>query len=311
MKIIITGLPLFAKRLCDDLNQLDTENKYFFYNTYYSKLDLFKFFLHLPFVNTVISMNGVSDRSRTLNWVLLWKKKLVLQWMGTDALLVMERFSNKTIFRKYVDYGLNFIDSPWLKEELNFAEITNQEAQFKYSLHTNLNLSVTKKIQALSYISSSRKEFYGLERVLNLANLFPDVQFLIIGMDEPETNEYKNVRFLGWVTENEVAKLMTESLIFLRLTEHDGFSVSVIEALCFGCEVISSLPSEFLHHAPITSSAENVMNFVLEVCKRNEYKVNKELISNIWIKYDKKRILNSYNDIISKVSSNQFFYEKK
>lgn len=39
--------------------------------------------------------------------------------MGTDALLAMERFKNGTIYRKYIDAGVNWVDSPWLMEEVS------------------------------------------------------------------------------------------------------------------------------------------------------------------------------------------------
>jgi hypothetical protein len=39
-------------------------------------------------------------------------------------------------------------------------------------------------------------------------------------------------------------KAVKETPIFLRLTDHDGFSVAAIEALSYGAEVLMSLPSD-------------------------------------------------------------------
>ena len=75
MLVLVNGLPLFSKRLVKDLNSLDKNNTYVFADTYYSLWDKIKFFTLLPFSKIVISFNGVSDNSGSLNWVLKFKKK--------------------------------------------------------------------------------------------------------------------------------------------------------------------------------------------------------------------------------------------
>ena len=96
--IIIVGLPLFAKKMAKDLGETDRSKIFLACDTYYSLKDKILFFFILPFSSMVISFNGVSDKSGTLEWVLRWKKKLIFQWMGTDALLAMERFKNGYIY---------------------------------------------------------------------------------------------------------------------------------------------------------------------------------------------------------------------
>ena len=86
MRVLINGLPLFAKRLADELQKYDPQSSYIFLDTYNSKWAQLLFFIYLPFSDCVISMNGVTDNSGSLNLVLKWKKKLILQWMGTDIL---------------------------------------------------------------------------------------------------------------------------------------------------------------------------------------------------------------------------------
>ncbi|HOV11236.1 MAG TPA: hypothetical protein PLL90_05695, partial [Bacteroidales bacterium] len=105
MNIILTGLPLFARRLCEELSSFDQNNKYYFYNTYYSRKDRVRFLLRLPFADRVISLNGVSDRSGSMDWVLRFRKKLVMLWQGTDVMLAKERFETNTILLKYIRYA--------------------------------------------------------------------------------------------------------------------------------------------------------------------------------------------------------------
>ncbi|MDP4798113.1 MAG: hypothetical protein NWR50_04550, partial [Crocinitomicaceae bacterium] len=97
MRVLINGLPYFSERFAKDLKEFDKKSSFIFLDTYNSKLAQLKFLFLLPFADCVISFNGVTDNSGSLNYVVKWKKKLILQWMGTDALLAMERFKNKTI----------------------------------------------------------------------------------------------------------------------------------------------------------------------------------------------------------------------
>lgn len=76
MRVLINGLPLFAKRLADELQKYDHKSSYIFLDTYNSKWAQLLFFIYLPFSDCVISMNGVTDNSGSLNLVLKWKKKI-------------------------------------------------------------------------------------------------------------------------------------------------------------------------------------------------------------------------------------------
>jgi len=133
MLVLINGLPLFSKRLADDLNSFDASIRFVFCDTYNSKVQQLKFLALLPFADLVISMNGVTDNSGSLNAVLKLNKKLVMQWQGTDSLLAMERFKNGTIKRDYIDHAIHFVDSSWLFDELTSINLQPQHLPFKFA----------------------------------------------------------------------------------------------------------------------------------------------------------------------------------
>ena len=91
MKFLFNGLSLFGRKLVKDLAAFDSRHSYHFYDTYTSRLDQLKFICALPFADAVVSINGVSDPSGSLNAVLAMKKKLILHWQGTDVMLAMQR----------------------------------------------------------------------------------------------------------------------------------------------------------------------------------------------------------------------------
>ena len=89
MKFIFNGLPYFGKKLVNDLNDFAPQNSFSFFDTYSSKVEQIKFASSLPFSNLVISMNGVSEKSGSLDLVLKLKKRLLMQWQGTDVLIAL------------------------------------------------------------------------------------------------------------------------------------------------------------------------------------------------------------------------------
>lgn len=243
MRVIISGLPFFGKNLSQKLSTAYPESSFVFLNTYYSKWDQLRFLLFVPFADLVISMNGVTDKSGSLNWVLFWKKKLLMQWQGTDSLLAMERYKNGSIIRKYIDSATHFVDSDWLEEELQSIEITPIRQTFK-CIQPIDRVEHYNEIQAMSYIAENRKEFYGYNYLIFLAEHFPNITFSVCGMEKPNQGEPTNIRFLGWINREVFIQELREHPIFLRLTEHDGYPVSVIEALSSGAEILMTWPDE-------------------------------------------------------------------
>jgi hypothetical protein len=302
MRVLINGLPLFAERLALQLKKYDSNSSYIFLDTYNSKWAQLKFFLLLPFSDCVISMNGVSDRSGSLDLVVKWKKKLVLQWMGTDALLAMERFANKTIDRKYMDYGHNFVDSEWLMDELKSIQLEPEYLHFK-SVEASPNGHTYEKITVVSYIAENRQEFYGMKRIAEIARKFPEIEFHLYGLNSSETPTTKNVIFHGWVKAEVFIEVLRKTPVFLRLTDHDGFSVSVIEALGCGCDVIMSLPFELTHLARNSEEVIEQMNKTIEKVKARGMKPNSEMIEIVKLRYNRETLAKNYIEKLKQIVS--------
>ena len=212
MLILINGLPLFSKKLAEDLNKSD-KHKYIFLDTYYKRMDLLKFFVLLPFAKVFISFNGVSDKSGTLDWVIKMKKRLIMFWHGTDAVLAKGRFENGTINKTYIDYASHFSDAPWLKEELKLLIPEMKIANFK-TFEIKKMVEPFKKVQILSYIGKGKESFYGLPWILEASEMFPNIDFHIVGVDGPKDKKMSNVKFHGWVDSGKMNKLYAESPIF-------------------------------------------------------------------------------------------------
>jgi glycosyltransferase involved in cell wall biosynthesis len=293
MRVLINGLPLFSKRLAEDLQEFDPSSSYHFLDTYNSKFAQIKFLLLLPFADCVISMNGVSDNSGSLNWVLRLRKKLIMQWMGTDVILALERFKKGTIERKYIDYSENLVDAQWLMDELNQLEVSAKLVHFKYIL-SGIPINCYEKISVMSYIAQTRQEFYGLEMILKAANKFPDIAFLLYGIKDTKYACPENVKLMGWRSESEFAKALKSASVFLRLPEHDGFSAAVIEAMGFGCEVIWTFPGTNAIY--IKNSEELIENLVMtfQKIKARDFRPNLYSREFVLEKFNKEQVIKNY-----------------
>jgi len=293
MHVLLNGLPLFGNRLAKDLQHFSPKDKFLFYNTYYNKFDKLKFYLQAPFTDLFISMNGVSDKSGSLEKAFKTGKPIVMQWMGTDILLAHERSKKNALFTKYLDKATHFVDAPWMKNELNNLGLNAILVPFKW---TEIRKEVLPygRVQVATYIPESRSEFYGWKSVLKLATAFPDIPFFVMGANDLHGIIPENVRLLGWIDEKEFKRKLEQSAIFLRLPEHDGYSVSVMEALASGCEVLTTMPFE---KGFCVKNDDEIMEAFL-ACLDKIYKLelypNKEHITFANENYNREKVMSNY-----------------
>jgi len=281
MRVLLCGLELFGNRLAKQLNQHFPDSKFYYCNTYYSTIGKIQFLVLLPFVDMVISLNGVTDYSKSMNWVFKFKKKLLFVWQGTDALLALQRNKNGTICRKYIDNAYHFVDSPWLESEVKSLRLHPKRVMFKPIL-VNTPMLKHETITVTTYISQTRKEFYGYNRVVELARAFPDYTFNVFGMHSVSKSYPLNINFWGWSSHEAFLSQLKKTSIFLRLVEHDGLSVSLLEALSYGCEVLSTMPFECCHHTLNSKSDIKTFSRVVEMIRNRQYATNTNNIE--WVR---------------------------
>ncbi len=88
------------------------------------------------------------------------------------------------------------------------------------------------RFRVLTYLPAPRRGFYGEKRVYALAVSMPAIKILVIGNGEPDPAAPPNVRFCGHV--QDAGELIDAATILVRLPEHDGTSLMVLEALARG-----------------------------------------------------------------------------
>jgi len=237
MRVLIVGLPLFAKRLQEDLSSFDPENTYYCLDTYYNKWHKIKAYFLIPRVDVVYSINGTLNKSRVFDRAIKLKKKLMMTWVGTDVTKTKKLTSVNEL---YLNYAHHYCEVEWIQKELKELNIGAQILNFfNFKEKKELQFPDSKQLSILCYISKNREKYYGWDAVIHSAIQNPNVSYHIVGT-EGLGDQPSNVHCHGWVSDME--PYFNEVHCTIRFVEHDGLSGFVLESLYRGKQVLYSEP---------------------------------------------------------------------
>lgn len=195
-----------------------------------------------------------------VNYGFLWRffvlakalrKTTVNHWLGTDVLYAATDKGYKWKARMaslFIDKQLAV--APHLIQELGNIGIVAEEAPIvSQPIPSTVRPSGPVELQALAYLPDEWEEFYGASVVYQLAQKFPQVQFLIVGATRERQTDLPNVSSLGWVPDVEMEEIYRMAPILIRVTQHDGLAKMVLEALAKGNQVIYSYDFPYCHRA--------------------------------------------------------------
>jgi hypothetical protein len=191
--------------------------------------------------------------------------KIIIQWTGTDVLYFTSPKTPINWIKKIIIKNMqkirskkiiNITVSKWLKDELKTEGIpTYYFPRTTIDNRKLLPLDETQKksIDFLSYVPLTKYVFYGGQYMIKLAKELPKYTFALV---VPDITDHKklpnldipNLTFYPKLTFREVQKMYLKSKCFLRLTEHDGLSLSVLEALYYKLQVIWTYNFPYVTH---------------------------------------------------------------
>src|SRR5206468_2826437 len=130
----------------------------------------------------------------------------------------------------------NVSDGPWLVDEL--ADIGDKAEHLPVTAVAAANppQPLRSAFRDLSYLPDPRPEFYRDARVYAIAGAMLDVEFAVTGAGGRNPAAPPNVRFLGYVS--DTAAQIDASPVLLRLPDHDGKSMLVLETLARARHVV-------------------------------------------------------------------------
>jgi glycosyltransferase involved in cell wall biosynthesis len=86
----------------------------------------------------------------------------------------------------------------------------------------------------------------GLLRFVRAAALIPEVRFVVAGrwddsaVDELRAAASENVTLTGWIEQEELESLYRRASVYVQASRHEGFGLSVAEAMLAGCVPVVS-----------------------------------------------------------------------
>ncbi len=288
MKVLIVGLPLFAKRLRDDLAEFDPSNKYYVLDTYYSKKDRIKAQLLIPRVDVVYSINGTLGTSRAFDLAFKKGKKVMMTWVGTD---VTKARRNKSPNKLYLEKAHHYCEVGWIQDELKLVNINAKVLNFfNFKEAKQPSMPAGDQLNILTYISKNREAYYGWAPIMEAATRNPNVKFSVVGTDgEGLDGKPDNVDVLGWV--ENMDELFEKCHATIRFVEHDGLSGFVLESLYRGKHVIYSEPLEHCHYVTSGEDISRTVEQLQQKCVDNTLSLNEEGISFIHNNFNRSSIL--------------------
>lgn len=180
----------------------------------------------------------------------------------------------------------------------NYADVPTKE------------LSMAKTFQILFLGRVERRKGSGLlfELCEKLKHL-PEVEFYIAGKinnkyksKANELNRYKNIKFLGFITDENKGELLSTASLFLFLSKRDTFPFTLLEALSHGIPVISiwKPAAQILRSGWVEIVDRDVDVLILNIMKKydawkkskDEYhKIRKEIMEDTQKRYNKEKIM--------------------
>lgn len=257
----------------------------------------------------------------------LWIKKypiLIVHWIGTDVLDALNESDKKSRFlkldsaiwkrlflRKQKRGGLiNFAGSPWLVNELASLGIIATYLPLTTIGGNKLNSTrseIIKDVDFLSYVPYNRFHFYGGDKIINLAERWPEYTFLLIHPDLDEVpldlsqKMPSNMILSSRIDSEKMSEMYRRSKYFIRYTKHDGLSLSVLEALSYKLHVLWTY--DFPHTIKIESldQISNLIPKLVEGWSPNNAGYT-YVTENFSVEKWRTDFVNSINDSLSHIS---------
>lgn len=190
----------------------------------------------------------------TLILARMFRKKVILHWIGTDVY----NYTHKLVSTKpYTGNVSHVAGSPLLCSELKAVGIDAKMIPIvPFGMKLEL-MEMPEKHAALVYLPKGREDFYRGDIVRELALRNPDIQFHIVANDGYASLQLSNVVFHGRLSAEEMNALYSEISILVRIPEHDGLSMMVLEALAKGKQVLYRYEHPFVY-TPDTLAIEDI-----------------------------------------------------
>lgn len=187
----------------------------------------------------------------TLHWPVYYG--LRAKWL--DFLVkIFDRFFGGFLLKRYDRvFAVSGAEIPWIRQfginedkiGLTPNGIPKNYLKKRNGTKFRKKLGIKKELMVLCLSRIHKTK--GFDQVIKVAKCFPDVKFVIAGIDggfkdylEKLSSSLDNVIFAGELTEEEKLEAYAAADIFVHPSHYEAFGIVVLEAFSQGCAVITS-----------------------------------------------------------------------
>lgn len=238
-RVAIHGLQYFSSKLASILKDPGWEISHHFYLP--SRLP--RFVADLWRSDLAFTWGGRISMGRFLQTAQVFgKKNVVILWCGSDLLLAQDELAAGKM-DSWVAERVHWAASPALADEVRALGLSCEYVQVSFVQPVASPPPLPEKFSVLVYVPTlERSELYGLDRILEVAEALPRVEFTLVGLQQGETlRSVPNLKIHNRVS--PLTPFIERASVIWRPVRHDaGTSFMVLEALAQGRHVLYTYP---------------------------------------------------------------------
>lgn len=211
-----------------------------------------------------------------------WFCEKSYQW-ATELLPVSE-----SLMRTTAHYGFKTPKELGLKKEFPTQEFNYQVLPNGFDLDFWKPVSEKEVGSFLTVVGSSKRiNLKGLDLILEVAPLFPECTFYVVGLDHIE-NKPENVTMLGYLNPDQLRDAYSKTQFYFQLSIWEAFGCALCEAMLCGCIPIGSSANMIpeiigetgylLEKKDVTKLKDVIVNALAHMDKENMSKASRERI---------------------------------
>lgn len=243
-KALVVGFDYYGRYLATLMNENSTRWRFRYRGA--SRLQTLLAMADAMVADAIVCFGGPGPNVALIEIARRREIPVIVIWAGSDVTIARKEHARLELFKRY---GFtNISDGPWLVDELRALGI-NAEYLPVTAVQPPPNITpLPQRFSVLTYLPEPRRAFYGEKAIYAIAREMPDVAFRVVGRGERNPIAPPNVEFLGYVS--DMPARIDASTVLLRLPEHDGKSMLVLETLARGRHVVWNYDFPTVHYAP-------------------------------------------------------------
>jgi hypothetical protein len=212
---------------------------------------------------------------------ILRKKKVVMHWVGSDA-LDEQRSVAEGKSERWVTQGLHhWAVSEWMTREVRALGLRCELVPLSSTRIPDRPTPLPSKFSVLVYMPAmSRGWLYGLDRMLEVARKLPHVDFELVGLVEGSIADGPdNLHVHGPVP--DLTEFYKSASVVWRPVRHDGLSCMVLEALGHGRHVLWSYVFPGCVHVNDAAEARDEISRLHALHQEGLLRINSEGVHSV------------------------------